>query len=196
MNIFVIFGNNMSKIGKKLITIPEKVTITVADGGLYNNQIITVTGPQGELKLDTREGIKVSVEGSELKVTRESDDKQVKAYHGLFRSLIANMVQGVVTPFEKKLEIQGVGYRGAQKGNAIELALGFSHKITYTAPEGITIKMADDTNISITGCDKQMVGQVASEIRALRKPEPYKGKGIRYLGEEVKRKAGKTAASK
>lgn len=196
MNIFVIFGNNMSKIGKKLITIPEKVTINVADGGLYENQIITVTGPQGELKLDTRPGVKVEIENNVLKVTRESDDKQVKAYHGLFRSLIANMVQGVVTPFEKKLEIQGVGYRGAQKGNAIELALGFSHKVNYTAPEGITIKMKDDTNIVITGCDKQMVGQVASEIRALRKPEPYKGKGIRYLGEEVKRKAGKTAASK
>ncbi len=186
----------MSKIGKKLITIPEKVTINVADGGLYENQTITVTGPQGELKLDTRPGVKVEIENNVLKVTRESDDKQVKAYHGLFRSLIANMVQGVVTPFEKKLEIQGVGYRGAQKGNAIELALGFSHKVNYTAPEGITIKMKDDTNIVITGCDKQMVGQVASEIRALRKPEPYKGKGIRYLGEEVKRKAGKTAASK
>jgi large subunit ribosomal protein L6 len=186
----------MSKIGKQTITIPEKVTVTVTDGGIYGNQQISVSGPQGEMKLDTREGVKVAVADNLITVTRENDTNQVKAYHGLFRSLLANMVAGVVTPYEKKLEIHGVGYRGMQKGESIELSLGFSHKVVYKAPEGIHLKMVDDTNVLISGIDKQMVGQVAAEIRQLRKPEPYKGKGIRYLGEQIRRKAGKTAASK
>lgn len=186
----------MSKIGNKIITIPDKVTVDITEGSIYNGKIITVKGPLGELKVDLRPQVDVLINGSEITITRKDDTNESKAYHGLYRSLIANMVKGVVTVFEKKLEIHGVGYRGIQKGNDIELSLGFSHKVLYKAPEGITIKMVDDTNVLITGMDKQMVGQVAAEIRTLRKPEPYKGKGIRYLGEQVRRKAGKTAASK
>jgi large subunit ribosomal protein L6 len=186
----------MSKIGNKKIELPANVTVQVSDGGAYNNKIINVKGPLGELSLDLRPGISVEIVNNDVIVKRESEIKQIKAYHGLYRSLIANMVKGVEHLFEKKLEIHGVGYRGTQKGNDIELSLGFSHKITYKAPENITIKMIDETNVLITGMDRQMVGQVAAEIRTLRKPEPYKGKGIRYLGEQVKRKAGKTAASK
>ncbi len=186
----------MSKIGNKTITIPEKVTVTVEDGGNYGNQIVKVNGPLGELTQDIRPGVKVEVKENEITVSRDSDEPQIRAYHGLYRSLIANMVDGVGKVYEKKLEIHGVGYRGAQKGNDIELSLGFSHKVLYKAPAGIDVKMIDETTISITGVDKQMVGQVAAQIRTLRKPEPYKGKGVRYLGEQVKRKAGKTAASK
>ena len=186
----------MSKIGNKTITIPQNITVTVEDGGSYGNQLVKVTGPLGELVQDIRPGVKVEVKDNEVNVTRSSDEPQVRAYHGLYRSLIANMVEGVAKVYEKKLEIHGVGYRGAQKGNDIELSLGFSHKVIYKAPEGINVKMIDETTVSISGVDKQMVGQVAAQIRTLRKPEPYKGKGIRYLGEQVKRKAGKTAASK
>lgn len=186
----------MSKIGNKVIAIPDKVIVTVEDGGSYGNQIVKVSGSLGELTQDIRAGITVTVADNQVIVTRKSDAPSVRAYHGLYRSLIANMVLGVTKVYEKKLEIQGVGYRGLQKGDAIELSLGFSHKITYKAPAGVSVKMVDDTNITITGIDKQLVGQVAAEIRQLRKPEPYKGKGVRYLGEQVKRKAGKTAASK
>lgn len=198
MNIFVIFGNFkiMSKIGKKIIEVPANVTVTIEKGGEFNNVTVKVTGPLGELSQDIRKGINVALENGIITVTRDDDEAVNRSNHGLYRSLIANMVEGVVKQYEKKLEIQGVGYRASQNGNSIELSLGFSHKITYKAPEGITVKMVDDTNILITGIDKQMVGQVAAEIRELRKPEPYKGKGIRYLGEQVKRKAGKTAASK
>lgn len=186
----------MSKIGNKTIIIPENVTVSITEGGIYNGQNVTVKGTLGELSLNVRPEITVNMEGSEIKLSRKNDSNMIKAYHGLYRSLIANMVKGVVKLFEKKLEIHGVGYRGIQKGNDIELSLGFSHKVNYKAPKDITIKMVDDTNILITGMDKQMVGQVASEIRTLRKPEPYKGKGIRYFGEQIRRKAGKTAASK
>ncbi len=186
----------MSKIGKKEIAIPDNVTVSVTDGGAYGNQTIKVVGPKGELVQDTRPGVSVTVAENQVSVTRKSDAPSIRAYHGLYRSLIANMILGVTKDYEKKLEIHGVGYRGLQKGEAIELSLGFSHKITYTPRAGVTIKMIDDNTISINGIDKQLVGQVAAEIRQLRKPEPYKGKGIRYVGETVKRKAGKTAASK
>lgn len=186
----------MSKIGKKTIEIPEKVTIEVTDGGIYGNQVIKVSGPLGELTQDLRPGINVEVEGNVLTVTRKDDAKVTKSYHGLYRTLISNMINGVISGYEKKLEIQGVGYRGVQKGKGLELSLGFSHKVEYNPPENVDVKMIDDTNITVSGIDKQLVGQVAAEIRQLRKPEPYKGKGVRYLGEQVKRKAGKTAASK
>ena len=162
-----------------------------------DGEFIIIKGSKGELKQKLHSLVKVVIENNVITVSPSNvEEKGAKAFWGLYRSLLKNMVEGVSKGFEKKLEINGVGYKVTGGGQKLTLALGFSHKITYTAPEGITIKMADDTNISITGCDKQMVGQVASEIRALRKPEPYKGKGIRYLGEEVKRKAGKTAASK
>ncbi|MEI7578714.1 MAG: 50S ribosomal protein L6 [bacterium] len=186
----------MSKIGKQPIKFdPAKISIIVEKGGLYNNQIVKVKGPKGELTEDIRPSIDVQVNNDEVLVTRSSEAKTVKSFHGLYRSIIANMVVGVMTGYEKRLEIQGVGYRGAQKGNVIELSLGFSHMVKYTAPDGITITMPDETNIIINGFDKQKVGQVAAEIRQLRKPEPYKGKGIRYLGENVRRKAGKSAAA-
>lgn len=186
----------MSKIGKKTIAIPDKVTVSVEQGGVYGNQTIKVSGPQGDLIQDVRAGVTVALQDSQVIVSRNSDEPSVRAFHGLYRSLIANMVLGVTQPYEKKLEIHGVGYRGIQKGEDIELSLGFSHKTTYKAPQGVTVKMLDDNTISVSGIDKQLVGQVAAEIRELRKPEPYKGKGIRYMGEQVKRKAGKTAASK
>jgi len=184
----------MSKIGKKTIKMPDNVTLNVIKGGEYGNIKVTVTGPKGTLNIDLRPGINVTNEDKIYTLTRDNELKQTKAYHGLYRSIIANMIKGVVDGYEKKLEIVGVGYRGIQKGNAIELSLGFSHKVNYDPRDGIEVKMTDDTNVSISGIDKQMVGQTAAEIRQLRKPEPYKGKGIRYLGEVVRRKAGKAAA--
>ena len=184
----------MSKIGKKIIEIPANVTLKFEKGGEYNGLIVTVTGPRGTLVQSLRPGITLKQEGNIVSLERADEQKQSKAYHGLYRSLIANMVSGVVTGYEKKLEIVGVGYRGAQKGAGIELSLGFSHKVPYTPMDGVEVKMIDETNVLIIGADKQKVGQTAAEIRQLRKPEPYKGKGIRYLGEYVRRKAGKAAA--
>ena len=185
----------MSKIGKK--TSPydkEKIQVVVEDGGRFAYKLVNVTGPLGKLSLSIRKGINITVTDGEIKVERTSDATKLKALHGLYRSLLANMVFGVTEGFEKKLEIHGVGYRGFQSGTNIDLNLGFSHKITYKPPEGISIKMLEENLITVTGADKQLVGQVAAEIRQLRKPEPYKGKGIRYLGEYVRRKAGKAAA--
>lgn len=184
----------MSKIGQKTIEIPANVTIKFDKGGEYNGLLVTVTGPKGTLVQSIRKGIALKQDGNIITVERADDQKQTKAFHGLYRSLIANMVFGVVNGYEKKLEIVGVGYRGAQKGSDIELSLGFSHKVPYKPMEGVEVKMVDETNVLITGADKQKVGQTAAEIRQLRKPEPYKGKGIRYLGEHVRRKAGKAAA--
>jgi len=186
----------MSKIGKKTIEVPANITVTIEKGGTFNNLVVKVKGPLGELSQDIRKGINIELKDGIITVSREDDEPINRSYHGLYRSLIANMIEGVAKVYEKKLEIQGVGYRGAQKGEAIELSLGYSHKVNYKPSLGVTVKMIDETNVLITGIDKQMVGQVAAEIRQLRKPEPYKGKGIRYLGEQVKRKAGKTAASK
>ena len=182
----------MSKIGQKTIDL-ENVQATIEEGGDYHNLLVKISGPKGELAVSIRPGIKVKVVENKMIVERANDITRNKAMHGLYRSLLANMVLGVNKGFEKKLEIVGVGYRGAQVGEAVELSLGFSHKITYNPPAGITLKMVDENNILISGADKQKVGQVAAEIRILRKPEPYKGKGIRYLGEHVKRKAGKTS---
>jgi len=185
----------MSKIGKKIIAYDQaKVNVSTEVGGRFNYQQIKVAGPRGELTLPLRKGIKLVIEEGVLRLERESEATRVKALHGLYRSLLANMVKGVTEGFEKKLEIHGVGYRGSQSGNNIELSLGFSHKVTYTPPAGIEVKMLDENTISVTGSDNQLVGQVAAEIRMLRKPEPYKGKGIRYFGEYVRKKAGKAAA--
>jgi large subunit ribosomal protein L6 len=184
----------MSKIGKKIIELPASVTIKYEKGGEFDGLKVTVTGPKGELTQSLRPGITLTQEGNIVTLVRDSEAKQTKAYHGLYRSLIANMVDGVVNGYSKKLEVVGVGYRGAQKGTNIELSLGFSHKVIYKTPADVEVKMVDENNILITGADKQRVGQTAAEIRQLRKPEPYKGKGIRYLGEVVRRKAGKQAA--
>lgn len=178
----------MSRIGKQPVEIPDNVQVTVS------GQRIQAKGPQGELTLDVHPEIGVGVEDGEVRVTRPGDTARHKALHGLSRSLIANMVEGVVTGFQKTLEIQGVGYRAQTAGRGIRLNLGFSHPVEYDAPEGITLECPDQTTIVVSGADKQLVGQTAAEIRSFRPPEPYKGKGIRYRDEQVRRKAGKTAA--
>ena len=176
----------MSRIGEQPITIPAGVTVSV-DGSA-----VTVMGPKGELSQDIPGAIAVAVNDGEVNVSRGDDERETRSLHGLSRSLVNNMVVGVSTGFQKDLEIVGTGYRAAAKGsNALELQLGYSHSITVEAPKGITFTLPRNTYIEITGIDKQVVGQVAANIRALRSPEPYKGKGARYANEHVKRKAGK-----
>ncbi len=175
----------MSRIGKLPIAIPAGVTITV------NPDFITVKGAKGELKQFTLSEVDVKVEDNQILVTRRNDDKLAKSQHGLMRSLINNMVIGVTKGFEKKLQINGVGFRLASKGpQDIEMSLGYSHPVHYHAPDGITLT-ANKMELTVSGASKQQVGQVAAEIRALRKPEPYKGKGIKYADEVILRKAGK-----
>ena len=158
------------------------------DGGAMH-----VKGPNGALSLDVHPEVSVDFSDSVITVTRPSDHKRHKSLHGLTRSLIANMVTGVTDGFTRKLEIQGVGYRAQKKGKGITLHLGFSHPVDYPLPQGIKIDVPTQTEVVVSGADKQLVGQVASEIRSIRPPEPYKGKGVRYAGEQVRRKAGKTA---
>ena len=178
----------MSRIGKKPITIPSGVEITL-DGGH-----VTVKGPKGTLEHDVPESITVTREGDELIVTRPDDERENRALHGLTRSLIANMVTGVSEGFSRELEIVGVGYRAAAAGpRRLDLQLGFSHPVAVDAPEGVEFEVPVPTRITVRGYDKQLVGQVAADIRKIRKPEPYKGKGIRYVDERVLRKAGKSA---
>ncbi len=177
----------MSRIGKNPIPIPAGVTVKV-DGSTS-----TVKGPKGEHKQHIPEGMSFEENDGLLTITRPDESKPSKARHGLVRALIANQVIGVTQGFEKKLEIIGVGYRAAVKGKILDLQLQFSHPVEYPIPAGIQIVCPDNTHIDVSGVDKQRVGQVAAEIRAYRKPEPYKGKGIRYVGEVVIRKAGKAA---
>ena len=179
----------MSRIGRQPIEVPEEVEVTP------NGQVVHVKGPKGELTFDVHSDMTVTLNDRVVTVTRPSDQPQHRALHGLTRMLIANMVEGVLNGFSKTLEIQGVGYRAMAKGAGIELHLGFSHTIEYPAPDGVNLDLPDQTTIVITGVDKQKVGQAAAEIRAFRPPEPYKGKGIRYKGEHVRRKAGKTAGA-
>ncbi len=179
----------MSRIGKQPIEVPQGVDVTL------NGQSVHVKGPKGELTFDAHPDMTVALDDGVITVTRPSDDPEHRALHGLTRVLIANMVEGVVTGFSKTLEIQGVGYRALQKGSGIELHLGFSHTIEYPTPDGVSLDLPDQTTIVVTGMDKQKVGQAAAEIRSFRPPEPYKGKGIRYRGEKVRRKAGKTAGA-
>ncbi len=174
----------MSRIGKQPIAIPAGVTITVGD------KEITVAGPKGQLIVPLQEKVKVATEDNQIVVTRDDDEPKSRAWHGLQRALLNNAVQGVTKGFEKKLEINGVGFRLNGGGKAIEMALGFSHPVKYEAPEGVDLK-TDKMTITVSGIDKQKVGQVAAEIRALKKPEPYKGKGIKYVDEVILRKAGK-----
>ncbi|MEY4714271.1 MAG: ribosomal protein [Actinomycetota bacterium] len=176
----------MSRIGKLPIPLPQGVTVNI-DG-----QNIAVKGPKGELHLTVAEPIKISLEDNSVIVSRPNDEAVSKSLHGLTRTLIANNVHGVSTGFSKSLEIIGTGYRAASKGANIELALGFSHPVVVEPPKGITLTVEGNNKIIISGVDKQAVGEVAANIRKLRKPEPYKGKGIRYEGEFVRRKAGKS----
>ena len=177
----------MSRIGKQPITVPSGVDVTIDD------RHVVVKGPRGTLEHEVPETISVAREGDDLVVTRPDDERENRSLHGLTRSLVANMVTGVSQGFTRDLEIVGVGYRAVAQGpTKLELQLGFSHPVTVDAPEGITFEVPAPTRITVQGADKQLVGQVAADIRKLRKPEPYKGKGVRYAGEFVARKAGKT----
>ena len=179
----------MSRIGRAPITVPSGVSYSV-DG--ENN--VTVKGPQGELARSVPAAISIRQDGDVLVVERPDDQRQNRALHGLTRTLVANMIDGVTQGFTKELEIVGVGYRAVAKGpGSLELALGFSHPVFVNAPNGVTFDVPSATRITVKGIDKEKVGQVAADIRKLRKPEPYKGKGIRYVGERVVRKAGKAA---
>jgi large subunit ribosomal protein L6 len=177
----------MSRIGRKPIAVPDAVTVELAPGR------VAVKGPKGELAQALSTDMKVEQSDGTLTVARPTDRGEHRALHGLTRSLIANMVEGVTDGFEKRLEIQGVGYRAQLKGKNLELALGYSHPVAIEAPEGIEFEVPQPTEIVVRGIDKQLVGQVAADIRKRRPPEPYKGKGIRYRGEHVARKVGKRA---
>ena len=179
----------MSRIGKKPIQIPKGVAVTLDSG------VVTVKGPKGELKETVHPEIGVAVQGAEVLVTRSSDEKKYRALHGLWRALIQNMIVGVTQGYSKKLEIVGVGYRAEIKGTRLNLLLGYSHPILFAPPEGIKIEAPTQTNIIISGTHKQLVGLVAAKIRSMRPPEPYKGKGVKYEGEYIRRKAGKAAAA-
>lgn len=177
----------MSRIGKLPVVIPAGVTITVDSGKA------TVTGPKGTLSQPVLSHVNVEITDGEARVTRTSDEKVAKSQHGLTRALIANMVKGVSEGFEKKLELNGVGYRVSGGGQSLNMTLGFSHPVEFKAPEGIQLEVQQNV-IIVRGIDKQLVGQAAADIRALKKPEPYKGKGIKYADEVIRRKAGKTGA--
>jgi large subunit ribosomal protein L6 len=177
----------MSRIGKSPIPVPSAVTVTL------EGQTVTAKGPKGTLCHEVPEPITVRQDGDVLLVERPDDTRQARSLHGLTRSLVNNMVVGVSDGFRKELEIVGVGYRAtAQSSGQLELALGYSHPVRFEAPDGITFEVPAATRVSVVGIDKQLVGQVAANIRSLRKPEPYKGKGVRYAGERIIRKAGKT----
>ena len=177
----------MSRIGKKPVQIPAGVEVAV------NGNTVAVKGSKGELKFDFNEVLSVAVEGNEALVTRADDERESRALHGLTRALIQNMVVGVSEGYSKGLELSGVGYRVQQKGKKLEFSLGFSHPVYFETPEGVELKVPDNTHVVVEGIDKQKVGQVAAEIRNLKKPEPYKGKGIHYQGEVIRRKLGKAA---
>ncbi|HOC59143.1 MAG: 50S ribosomal protein L6 [Syntrophaceae bacterium] len=180
----------MSRIGKKPVTISGNVKISQADG------MVKVEGPKGSLLSKLPDGITMVVDDKQIVIERKSDDRLSRSYHGLARTLISNMVTGVSAGFEKGLEISGVGYRAEIAGSTLKLVLGFSSPLEYSIPKGIDIKVEKQVNLVVSGIDKELVGRVASEIRSLKKPEPYKGKGIKYAGEHIRRKAGKAAGSK
>lgn len=176
----------MSRIGKKEITLPEKVKLKI------NNGEVVVEGPKGKLEWNLPKGIELKVEDSKVLLTRTNEARELRALHGLSRSLVSNMVTGVSDGFVKNLEIQGVGFRAAVQGKNLNLSLGYSHPILFAIPEGIKVTVAENTKVKVEGIDKQMVGQAAADIRSYYPPEPYKGKGVRYSDEQVVRKEGKT----
>ena len=176
----------MSRIGKLPITVPVGVTLSVKDN------VVTVKGPKGELSQQIDPNITVEVEGNECKITRANDEKQNRSFHGLYRSLINNMVVGVSEGFQKALELIGVGYRAQLQGSKLVLNVGYSHPVEIEAPAGTTIEVPSNTSVIVKGIDKEVLGELAANIRGVRPPEPYKGKGIRYVGEFVRRKEGKT----
>jgi large subunit ribosomal protein L6 len=182
----------MSRIGKKTIPVPEGVTVTVG-----NDNVITVKGKKGELKQQVDRDIKVEVKDGQIVVNRPTDQIRHRAMHGLYRALIANMINGVTNGFERKLELIGVGFKAANQGNVLDLTLGYSHNIIFEVPKELKVSTeqlkGQNPIITLEGIDKQLIGQVAAKLRSLRKPEPYKGKGVRYVGEMVRKKAGKAA---
>lgn len=178
----------MSRIGRKPITIPAGVQVTMADG------VVTAKGPKGTLTQKIHPNMTVSIEGTEITVTRPNDEKENRSLHGLTRTLINNMVEGVANGFSKELEVNGVGYRVAKQGKDLVMNLGYSHQVTVSEIDGITIEVPSPNKIIISGPDKQLVGQFAAEVREKRPPEPYKGKGIKYVTEHIRRKEGKTGA--
>jgi len=182
----------MSRIGKKSVTVPEGITITVGEGN-----VVTVKGPKGELKQAVDREITVEVKDGEVIFTRPTDQIRHRALHGLYRALVANMVKGVVEGYKKNLELIGVGFKASNQGNVLDLSLGFSHNIVFEIPKELKVATAQEKGqnptISLEGIDRQLLGQVAAKLRGLRKPEPYKGKGVRYVGEVVRKKAGKAA---
>ena len=180
----------MSRVGQAPIPVPAGVEVTIS------GRDVTVKGPKGELTRTLPDALSVTLDDGVLTVAREDEERESRALHGLFRSLLANMVTGVTEGYRRGLEIVGVGYRATAQGDrALELAVGYSHSVKVEAPEGITFDVPSNTRIDVIGIDKEKVGQVAADIRAIRKPEPYKGKGIRYEGEVVRRKAGKAASA-
>ncbi len=176
----------MSRIGKLEIKIPKGVEVK------FDNSIVSVKGPKGHLTQKLEGGIEVEISGDAIKVTRKDDEKQSRAYHGLYRSLINNMIKGVSVGFKKSLEISGVGYKAEKQGNKLNMSLGYSHPIIYEFPKDVTFTIEKDRFITLESCDKQLVGQIAANIRKFRKPEPYKGKGIKYSDEVIIMKEGKT----
>jgi large subunit ribosomal protein L6 len=178
----------MSRVGRKIIPVPKGVNITVG------KEAVSVKGPKGELKRDLPGGVTIAVNGAEMNVNRADDSRENRAKHGMMRALLANMVKGVTDGWERKLEINGVGYRADVAGQKLNLALGFSHPVAFDLPKGIGAKV-DKNIIVLSGIDKEILGETASKIRAIRPPEPYKGKGIKYVEEVIKRKVGKTGAA-
>lgn len=178
----------MSRIGKKPITIPDKVKVTIENG------LLSAKGPKGEMSLRLPSEVSYEIENNTITFSRSSDDKRIRSLHGLARALAFNVVEGVTNGFTKTLQIEGVGYKVEMKEKNLMLSLGFSHPVAIVPPAGITLAVPANNQITITGIDKQLVGEIAAKIRSLRKPEPYKGKGIRYQGEFIRRKAGKTTS--
>jgi len=179
----------MSRVGRKPIPIPKEVKVSIGPARLQ------IQGPKGKLETPVPPGISFSLEGSELKCARSTDERQQRAFHGLARALAQNAVKGVTEGFSKELDIVGVGYKAQLEGSKVVFALGYSHPVEFPIPEGIKIAVEKQTRITISGIDRQQVGQVAAEIRSLRKPDPYKQKGVRYVGEVLKKKAGKAGAT-
>jgi large subunit ribosomal protein L6 len=177
----------MSRIGNRAVEIPDKVKVNIDDDGA-----VSVEGPKGKLHWQLPRQIRANVEDNRVSLIREAESRSVKALHGLSRSLVHNMVQGVSEGFTKQLEIEGVGFKAAVQGSTLNLSLGFSHPVPFSIPENIKITVADNTKITVQGIDKKLVGQVAADIRRFYPPEPYKGKGVRYAGEQIRRKVGKT----
>jgi large subunit ribosomal protein L6 len=177
----------MSRIGNKAIEIPDKVKVNIDNEGA-----VSVEGPKGKLQWKLPRQIRASVKDNRVSLVREAESRSVKALHGLSRSLVHNMVQGVSDGFTKQLEIEGVGFRASVQGSTLNLSLGFSHPVAFSIPKDIKITIAENTKITVQGADKKLVGQVAADIRRFYPPEPYKGKGVRYAGEQIRRKVGKT----